>query len=250
MVVYEVCAFNDDFTVKNGIQLNKQEEKYLTELLKYLKGELSQDKLSIEVQDLVFVLQDELTYLFICALLFINTDRQIIEEYSGVPIKSIELFEKFLFRIFVFRGKISKIGFFKRLIVSDDVKMQNLGVILKAAHTFGKEYIKWKFGLNEVNMQSANILNNTFKDMYFKYLEKSYKLQDSEIIEHIKTGKQIISAAVDIQRASNMSSGSSSDDIKKYLIELQKETESFAWNEEVEAVDIEEFNNIKEQNGS
>ena len=248
--MYEVCAFNSDFAVKKDIHLDKKEEIHLTQLLAHLKGETLKDKLSIEVQDLIFLLQDELTYLFVCALLFINIDKKIIEDYSGIPIKSIELFEKLLFRIFVFRGKISKIGFFKRLIVSDDIKSQNLGIILKAAHTFGKEYIKWKFGLNETNMQAPNILNNTFQDMYFKYLEKSYKLKDSEVIEHIKAGKQIISAAVDIQRASNMNSGSSSDDIKKYLIELQKETEDLSWNQEVEIVDIEEFNNIKEQNGS
>lgn len=249
MFVYEVCVFDEGLNINKNITIVPKAQKVLKQLLGYLKEKISYEQLSEETKDLVYIIEDEITYLFVCSLLYINTKKEIIADYSGIPVDSVELFEEIAFRTNKFRGKIKKIGFFKKLIVSDNKQYQNLGIILKAAYNFGEDYIKWKFGLNESSTEITNIVNNTFKDIYFKYLENSYKTDDNKVMEHIKAGKQIISAAVDIQKAASMSGGSSTDDIKNYLMKLQEETQNSQWEEEIEVVDIFEHNNIKDNNG-
>lgn len=249
MPVFQVCAFDENLTIRKNITLAPKSTKILKQLLGYLKKKITYNKLSEPTKDIVYIMEDEIVYLFTCSLLFIGIDKNVISENIGISVDSIELFQEILFRVDKFRGKISKIGFFKKLIVSDNLKYQNLGVTLKAAYTFGEDYIKWKFGLNETKINSESIVKNTFKDMYYKYLERSYKTTDETISNHIKDGKLIISAAVDIQRASTMNSSSSADDIKKYLIQLQEETQNSDWNAAVEVVDIEEYNNTKDKNG-
>ena len=247
MLVFEVCAFDEKYNVKKTLRITKKSKDILKEILTCFKDESKYDGISETAKDVLYIYEDEITYLFTCSLLFINAEVSVIAEHVGVSEEVVTVFKELFFNVDKFRGKIAKIGFFKRLIVSEDLKLQNLGIILKAAYNFGQDYIKWKFGLNNMSTATENILNNTFKDMYFKYLEKSYKSDEAQLAEHIRAGKQIISAAVDIQRASSMSGGSSTDDIKKYLMTLQDEAQNSNWEEELEVVDIYEHNNIKDQ---
>lgn len=247
MLIEEVCVFDEKFNFKKNIPIDESCKDTAKEVQKYLKKKLSYQKLSETAKDIMFILEDEITFLFTTALLFIGSDKKVISEYTGLDEKSIECFREIFFRVNYLRGKIARIGFFKRLIVSDDLQKQNLGVILKAAHTFGEEYIKWKFGLNENSIDPNKIVVNTFKDMYFKYMEESYRLSENATLDHIKAGKQIISAALDMQKAAAIGNGSTEDEIKQYLLQLQEEVKNNSWSMELEVVDINEFNNNKEQ---
>lgn len=248
MIIFEVCVFDKDLKRKKNFSISPECDKYLKQILGYLKGKIEYDKLFDITKDILFLLEDELTFLFTSALLFVDADKDTISKYTGVDSEVISLFEEIFFNLSKLKGKIAKIGFYKRLIASSDLKKQSLGVILKSAYTFGDEYIKWKFGLNELTINTANIIDNTFKDMYFKYMESSYKMSEDKIFEHIRTGKQIISAASDIAKAT-ASGGSSIDDIKAYLMSLQEETagENMV---ELEYVDIiDENSEEKDENG-
>lgn len=244
MLLFEVCAFDNSFKKKTRVVIPEKCKKIYTQLTSYLKGKTDYSKLSNEARDVLFILEDELTFLFAAALLFIKTDEKEIAEYIEVDAELIKCFKEIFFRVDDIRGKIAKIGFFKRLIVDEDKKRQNLGIILKAAHTFGTEYIKWKFGLVELSPESDKIIDSTFKDMYFKYMETSFADKTSNILDHIRAGKQLISAAADIQKVYS-SGGSTMDDIKAYLVKLQEEaSEGYV---EIDILDINEENNKIEQ---
>ena len=246
MFLEEVSVFDGNFNFKKQAIIDDNCKETAKTIQKYFKKKLSYQKLPELVRDVLFILEDEITFLFTTALLFIGSDKKVISEYTGLSEEAIKCFQEIFFRVHYIRGKIARIGFFKRLIVSDDLKAQNLGVTLKAAHTFGEEYIKWKFGLNETSIDPNKIVLNTFKDMYFKYMEESYKTPENATLDHIKAGKQIISAALDIQKATAIGSGSSEEELKQYLLKLQEEIKTQNWSMELETVDINEFN-LKEQ---
>jgi len=244
VLIFEVCAFDASFNKKDNITISKESEKLFNEIISYLTDETEYNNLSNEAKDILFILNDELTFLFTAALLFIKTDVDEISKYIDVKPDLIGYFKEFFFRVDSIRGQIAKIGFFKRLIVAEEQEKQHLGIILKSAHTFGIEYVKWKFGLVELSPESEKIMESTFKDMYFKYMETSFENKMGDILSHIRAGKQLISAAADIQKAYS-TGGSTMDDIKSYLVKLQEESGKSSI--DIEEIDIDEINNQIEQ---
>ena len=84
--------------------------------------------------------------------------------------------------------------------------------------------------------------------MYFKYAENSIQssIEKSNEENVVKMGRQLISAAIDVNKALTAQGGGSTfDEVKQYLIELNevvtqndKENKNM-WEEEVDVLDIE-----------
>jgi len=158
----------------------------------------------------------------------------------------VELFKQIYFDVSKFRGVLGKVSFFKKMLFSEERSMQELGVILKAAHIFGSDYIEWKFALNTTYTTPEHAVKNTFKDMYFKHMEKSFNTDAKDIENHIRNGKQLISAASDMQKTMQTNNGSGVDDIKKYLVELNDEVmNNSTWSSSFEVIDLNMENSKK-----
>jgi len=246
VIIEEVSVFTKSYELKPGIKRIKY-RKIIDAIIKKKKEpeKFEEWKYKDTTLDVIFLEEDPLHFMFVAALLFLDVDYKVIASYVGVKEDVIRIFEFLFFDRKFFRGVLSKINFFKKLLASDSKEEQELGIVLKAAYQFGKEYVEWKFGLTSKSTDPTSIVTNTFKDMYFKYMEKSFTLKPDEIHEHLKAGKQLISAALDIQKS--QSSGSTVDSIKQYLVELNEQVKKDqAWIKEVEVLDVNGYNNIIE----
>ena len=242
MIVPEISAFDENYCIKDGIVVQKKALKYYNEiaLIKCPKNKKKPIKISKIADEILYLEENSLNFMFVASMLFTNAPYDKIAEYMGVSVRAIELFEMFFFNVKKFRGVFGKINFFKQLLYHGNEKLRELGVILKSAHTFGYKYIEWKFALNTSQIAIDDVMKATFMDMYFKYVEKSFMLKPDEVENHIRSGKQLISAALDIQKASTQTSGGNTfDEIKNYLVKLNDEViQKEQWNLQLDIIDV------------
>jgi len=257
VIIDEISVFDENFSYKENkkikiespldilklhIVLNNKDNSIIEGDECLSEGCVSEIEIEEYYYDVQYIFEDELILFFVYTSLFIGEEDEFIIENAGISVEGINLLKKYIFNISIFRGKIAKISFFKRLMYSDNTKKSVLGQILKATHMFGKEYLKWKFALNTSDSSSENIVVTTFKNMYYKYIEESYSVSDNNKDSHIRTGKQLISAAVDVQRAlSTNSGGNVLIELKNYMTNLNDSlsNDKTDWEAEMEIVDIE-----------
>jgi len=252
MIIEKVSLFNKDFCLKDNISVPIKITKVVNEIIKIKcpnideKKKKQRIKATKLVDEILYIIEDKTSFLFTTSMLFAGYDIDKISELVGVSKKAIEDFRDIFFNTTVFRGVLGKISFFKELLFSSDLEEQELGIVLKAVHVFGHEYIEWKFAIDINTLTTENIVRNTFKDMYFKYIEKSFSNNIDDVENHIRTGKQLISAAVDMQKATASNSSSSVSDIKDYLVELNdKAMSNSTWSSSFDVIDL-DLENTKE----
>ena len=255
MVIEKVSLYNENYQIKNNIYISEQWKKEAEEIT-LIKSNKKKEMSDI-VDEVLYIEGDTLTFFFVSAMLFANAPTDRINEYVGVSERAIRCFSYLFFNLKDFRGPIAKINFFKTLLFSDkDKEKQQLGIILKQAHSYGYEYLEWKFALVTNKTSMEDIVKNTFKDMYFKYADTSVQstINNNNEENIIKMGRQLISAAIDVGRAlTSQGGGSAFDELKQYLVSLnetiinEEEEGEDIWEEEVEVIDV-DIENIKTNN--
>jgi hypothetical protein len=244
MVIKKVSLYEHNYKLKKNIYISEQWKDEAEEISLIKKNKLLEK--SETVDEVLYIEEDTLNFFFVASMLFSNAPIDKISEYVGVSDRAIKCFSYLFFNLKDFRGPIAKINFFKELLFSKKKEEQQLGIILKQAHSYGYEYLEWKFALVTSNTSMEDIVKNTFKDMYFKYAENSVQSSVNNTNEDnvVRMGRQLISAAIDVNKAlTSQGGGSTFDEVKQYLLELNDsvttESEENAWEEEVEILDIE-----------